>query len=153
MQELLTGNKRLPGFNGAWGVSTFGDIFNITAGGDVDIKETISYQDQTHCYPVYSNTVTGSGLYGYCTYSDHQACSITVSARGTLGFAIFRDHAFTAIGRVIVLHPKREIDGRFIAEVINHQITFAIESTGVPQLTAPQISNYSIPVPSFTEQI
>ena len=51
-----------------------------------------------------------------------------------------------------MLHPKREIDGRFIAEVINHQITFAIESTGVPQLTAPQISNYSIPVPSFTEQ-
>lgn len=152
MQELLTGKKRLPGFSGEWEVSTFGDVFNITAGGDVDPKRTISYQDQTHCYPIYSNALTEFGLYGYCSYADHQAGSITVTARGTLGFANFRDHAYTAIGRVLVLQSKQKSDGRFFAEVINNCIKFSIESTGVPQLTAPQISTYSLPVPPLPEQ-
>jgi type I restriction enzyme, S subunit len=153
MQELLTGKKRLPGFGGDWEVLTFGDVFNITAGGDIDLQRTISYQDQMHCFPVYSNALTDFGRYGYCSYADHQAGSITVTARGSLGFAIFRDHAYTAIGRVLVLNPKIELDGRFFAELINDRIKFAIESTGVPQLTAPQISSYSLPVPSLPEQI
>jgi type I restriction enzyme S subunit len=152
MQELLTGKKRLPGFGGEWETSTFGDVFNITAGGDVDPKRTISYQDQAHCYPIYSNALTEFGLYGYCSYADHQASSITVTARGTLGFANYRDHAYTAIGRVLVLQSKQKSDGRFFAEVINTRIKFSIESTGVPQLTAPQISTYRLPVPSLPEQ-
>jgi hypothetical protein len=135
-----------------WEVKTFGDVFNIVAGGDVDPKRTISYQDQTHCFPIYSNALTACGLYGYCSYADHQAGSITVTARGTLGFANFRDHAYTAIGRVLVLQPKQESDGRFLAEVINNCIKFAIESTGVPQLTAPQISAYKLTVPPLPEQ-
>jgi type I restriction enzyme S subunit len=152
MQELLTGKKRLPGFSWEWEVKTFGDVFNITAGGDVDSTRTISYQDQTHCYPIYSNALTDSGLYGYCSYADHQAGTITVTARGTLGFANYRDHAYTAIGRVLVLHPKQESDGRFLAEAINNRVKFAIESTGVPQLTAPQISAYSLTIPLPQEQ-
>ena len=152
MQELLTGKKRLPGFSGEWEMKSFGDVFNIAAGGDVEPQRTISYQDKIHCYPIYSNALTDFGLYSYCSYADHQAGSITVTARGTLGFANFRDHAYTAIGRVLVLQSKQETDGRFFAEVINNRIKFAIESTGVPQLTAPQISAYRVPVPPLPEQ-
>lgn len=152
MQELLTGKKRLQEFSGEWEVKTFGDVFDITAGGDVDPRETISYQDQIHCYPIYSNALRDFGLYGYCTYADHPTGSITVTARGTLGFANFRDHAYTAIGRVLVLQSKQETDGRFFAEFINNRIKFAVESTGVPQLTAPQISAYRLAVPPFLEQ-
>jgi type I restriction enzyme, S subunit len=107
---------------------------------------------EKYCYPIYSNALTSRGLYGYCSYADHQAGSITVTARGTLGFANFRDHQYTAVGRVLVLLPKKEIAGGFFAEVINNRVKFAIESTGVPQLTAPQISNYRLPVPPFPEQ-
>jgi len=135
-----------------WEVSTFGDVFDVTAGGDVDPKRSKSYRDDTHCYPIYSNALTNHGLYGYCSYGDHQADSITITARGSLGFANFRDHTYTAIGRVLVLHPKQEVAGSFFAEVINNCITFAIESTGVPQLTAPQISTYRLPVPPLPEQ-
>ena len=39
------------------------------------------------------------------------------------------------------------------SEYINEFVNFAIESTGVPQLTAPQIAKYSIIIPkSITEQ-
>jgi type I restriction enzyme S subunit len=135
-----------------WDVATFGGLFDVTAGGDLDPKRSASDQDETHCYPIYSNALTNLGLYGYCTYADHQARSITITARGTLGSANFRDHPYTAIGRVLVLQPKNEIAGSFFAEVINHRVKFAIESTGVPQLTAPQISTYRLPVPPLPEQ-
>jgi type I restriction enzyme S subunit len=166
MQQLLTGRKRLHGFGQAnkfrqteiglvpedWSVSTFKNLFDITAGGDVDPERSKSYQDETYCFPIYSNALTNRGLYGYCSYANHLAGSITITARGTLGVAKFRDHAYTAIGRVLVLLPKGKLDGRFFADIINNRVKFAIESTGVPQLTAPQISTYMLPVPSFPEQ-
>jgi type I restriction enzyme S subunit len=69
-----------------------------------------------------------------------------------VGSANFRDHPYTAIGRVLVLQPKSEIAGRYFADVINSRVKFANESTGVPQLTAPQISTYRLPVPPLPEQ-
>ena len=136
----------------AWQVASFGEVFSIGAGGDVDLKRTKSFQDEMHCYPIYSNALTNCGLYGYCTYADHPAGSITITARGMVGSANFRDHAYTAIGRVLVLQPKSDIAGKYFAAVINDRVNFASESTGVPQLTAPQISKYRLPVPSVAEQ-
>jgi type I restriction enzyme, S subunit len=135
-----------------WEVSTFDQVFDITAGGDFDPEKSKSYLDEFHCYPIYSNALTNGGLFGYSSYANHCPGSITITARGTLGVANFRDHAYTAIGRVLVLHPKSDIEGRFFAEVINSRVKFAIESTGVPQLTAPQISTYKLPVPPLPEQ-
>ncbi len=151
-QQLLTRKTRLPGFNGEWKTKRFDDIFLITAGGDFKPLYSSPFPDEKYCYPIYSNAITEKGLYGFCSYNDHNEDSITVTARGTLGVANYRDHKYTAIGRVLVLIPKESVDGRFFAEMINNRIVFAVESTGVPQLTAPQISNYLIPVPSKEEQ-
>jgi len=152
MQQLLTGKQRLLGFSGEWEVKHLGDVFNVTAGGDFEPSQSSSTQDETYCYPIYSNALSERGLYGYCSYSDHEADSITVTARGTLGAANYRNHKFTAIGRVLVLKPKGLVDGRFFSEFINHRVDFVVESTGVPQLTAPQISKYALPIPSLCEQ-
>ncbi len=135
-----------------WRVASFGEVFSIGAGGDVDPKRTQSFQDEVHCHPIYSNALTNYGLYGYCSYTDHPAGSITITARGMVGRANFRDHAYTAIGRVLVLQPKREVAGHYFSAVINDRVNFANESTGVPQLTAPQISKYQLPVPPLAEQ-
>ena len=167
MQQLLTGQTRLPGdwvvksgvkqsevglIPEDWDVLPFKEQFDISAGGDVNPKLSSSVQDEEHCYPIYSNALTDRGLYGFCSYADHPANSITITARGTLGFATYRDHKYTAIGRVLVLRPKRNSAGAFFAEFINSRVKFAIESTGVPQLTAPQISEYRLAVPPSAEQ-
>ena len=39
------------------------------------------------------------------------------------------------------------MDAGFFAEYINHGVRFAVESTGVPQLTAPQVARCALPVP------
>ena len=152
MQQLLTGKRQLSGFSGEWEVKKLGDVFNVTAGGDFDPHESSLIQNEVYRYPIYSNALSNNGLYGFCSYNSHQAGSITVTARGTLGVANFRNHNFTAIGRVLVLQPNMAVDGRFFSEFINNQIDFVIESTGVPQLTAPQISKYQLSVPSLCEQ-
>jgi type I restriction enzyme S subunit len=153
MQQLLTGKTRLPGFTGEWECKCLGDLFSITAGGDFDPKLSSATRNEKFQYPVYSNSLSNYGFYGYCTYAAQSAGSITVTARGTLGAANYRAHDFTAIGRVLVLKPKEELDGLYFAEYINNRIQFAIESTGVPQLTAPQISKYQIEFPVYKEQI
>ena len=152
MQQLLTGKTRLPGFSGAWETKRIDDLFDAKAGGDLVQSMFSDIKDNRYSFPIYANSLTYQGLYGFSTYSEEQAGSITVTARGTLGQAFYRDEPFVAIGRLIVLTPKVPLDGRFFCEFINYGIHFAIESTGVPQLTAPQISNYSLPVPSENEQ-
>lgn len=153
MQQLLTGKMRLPGFSGKWEEKELGEIFNVTAGGDFDPHRSSSIQNEVYRYPIYSNALSNNGLYGFCSYNNHYAGSITVTARGTLGAANFRNFDFTAIGRLLVLQPNIIMDGRFFSEFINSQIDFVVESTGVPQLTAPQISKYDLPVPPLHEQI
>ena len=152
MQQLLTGKKRLAGFSGEWEVKRLGDIFEITAGGDLDKNNFSTTKDEKYCFPVYSNSLSDKGLYGYSPTYSQEENTITVTARGTVGFANARNHKYSAIGRVLVLSPLEKISCFFVAEYINNKVSFANESTGVPQLTAPQISKYDIIIPSYEEQ-
>jgi len=152
MQQLLTGKKRLPGFNGDWKNFAIGDLFEITAGKDLVKIRYSDNKDENHPYPIYANSVFDSGLYGYSTFKEYEGDCITVSARGTLGVAFYRPNPFVAIGRLLVLKQKKAINNYFVSELINHRIEFASESTGVPQLTAPQIAKYHISLPDIDEQ-
>ncbi len=129
-----------------------GDLFEAKAGGDIVQSRSNDVQDDCYPYPIYANGLEQQGLYGFSNYAEEPADSITVTARGTLGKAFYRNTPFVAIGRLLVLKPKVSLDARFFCEYINYGIHFAVESTGVPQLTAPQISRYWLPVPTVPEQ-
>jgi Restriction endonuclease S subunits len=92
------------------------------------------------------------GLYGYSDKFTYTENYITITGRGTLGHAIPRFEKFNAIIRVLVLIPKFQMNIVFISEYINNKINFVIESTGVPQLTAPKVAEYYIPLPPLPEQ-
>jgi type I restriction enzyme S subunit len=145
MQRLLTAGED-------WEVRTLGEVFNITAGGDL-IKDAFS-QTQTgeHLYPIYSNALTNKGLYGYSKVYRNDGNCITVTARGMVGSANERNHKFDAIGRVLILRPISKTNCFYSSEYINNKISFSVESTGVPQLTAPQMSKYEIQLPTYKEQ-
>ena len=139
-------------FPSDWQVMQLGNLFETKAGGDYIETRSSDVQDNRYTYPIYANGLEQQGLYGFSNYADEQAGSITVTARGTLGKAFYRDKPFVAIGRLLVLKPKVAVDARFFSEYINYGVRFAVESTGVPQLTAPQVARYSLPVPPFSEQ-
>jgi type I restriction enzyme S subunit len=135
-----------------WTKLTLGDIFKITAGGDLDIKKFSIIQDDVYKYPIYSNALTDRGLYGFSSEYRQLENSITVTARGQVGKAFARYEKYSAIGRVLMLKPVHEVDILFVTEYLNNFIVFNGESTGVPQLTAPQISAYEIRMPILSEQ-
>lgn len=135
-----------------WEVKTLSECFHISAGRDLQ-KEFYSHQRiDNYIYPIFSNSLEDRGLYGYTSKPRHKAGCITITGRGILGVAECRETDFDAIVRLLVLRPKFEVKGKLIAEYINHKKPFYFESTGVPQLTAPQIANTSIPVPPMEEQ-
>lgn len=135
-----------------WEVKRLVDCFDISAGRDL-IKDCFSEVRTTiFKYPIFSNSLEDKGLYGYTSKPRHKAGSVTITGRGALGVAEYREEDFDAIVRLLVLSPKIEICGKLIAEYINYRKPFFFESTGVPQLTAPQISKTMIPVPPVEEQ-
>ena len=135
-----------------WEVKTLCECFYISAGRDLQKSFYSATPCGTQCYPIFSNWLENGGLYGYTSNPRHKAGCITITGRGMLGVAEYRKIDFDAIVRLLVLSPKFEIVGELIAEYINHKKPFYLESTGVPQLTAPQITNTPIPVPPMEEQ-
>ncbi|MGZ8546564.1 MAG: restriction endonuclease subunit S, partial [Sulfuricurvum sp.] len=167
MQQLLTGKKRLPPFHLThtgykqtelgeipedWDIYALGEIFRVTAGGDLRKTEFSDTKTQEYSCPIYSNALTNSGLYGFCLTHDYDGNYITVTARGSIGHAEERNGKFCAIGRLLVLKPINELSCKFVAEFVNQYLSFANESTGVPQLTAPQVSQYEVVLPLKQEQ-
>ena len=142
-------NEALPK---GWRRAKLEDIYNISASGDLDAKATSLTQDEKHPYPIYSNALTNKGLHSYSSYAKYDEDSITITARGDVGFANHRTTKFMAIGRLLVLKNKVPISNKFVCEYINHQVRFFKETTGVPQLTAPQASKYHVILPSLPEQ-
>lgn len=154
MQKLFSQELRFKDENGKefpkWEKMKLATIGKFYAGGDLDKLEYSKAKDEIHIYPIYANGM-GEGIYGYATTFQFKENCVTVSGRGNLGYANARTQKFNAIVRLIVIEPKDFINPKYLEEVIN-QTRFAIESTGVPQLTVPQISNYKILVPSLNEQ-
>ena len=135
-----------------WETIRLKDCFSISAGGDVQkdcFSETPSLQ---YKYPIYSNSLFNHGLYGFTSHPRHKANSITITGRGALGHAEYRETDFDAIVRLLVLAPKIPLNGQYITEYINFRKPFFYESTGVPQLTAPQIANIQVLFPPLAEQ-
>lgn len=135
-----------------WEVKRLGEVFIIRAGGDISKLRFSKFLDKEFRFPIYSNTIENKGLYGYANTYTYPENSITVTGRGTLGFAVPRFEKFNAIIRVLVLIPKGPVNIVYVSEYINSMINFEVEMTGVPQLTAPKISKYLIPLPPFPEQ-
>ncbi len=154
MQKVFSQELRFKDENGnefpKWQVIKLSEVGKFYAGGDLDKLEYSKSKTDEYRYPIYANGM-GEGIYGYATTFQYKSNCVTVSGRGNLGLANVRKQNFNAIVRLIVIEPKDFINCKFLEETIN-QIKFAIESTGVPQLTVPQIKTYKIPLPSLKEQ-
>ena len=134
-----------------WETVSLAEIFTISAGGDIDRQNSSPTYSASYPYPVYANALTNNGLYGYANYFKVEGDSITVSGRGEVGHAIARHCKYVPIVRLLSLVPKYEDDVDFFAYMINTTSIY-IESTGVPQLTSPQLGAVKVLRPPVLEQ-
>ena len=134
-----------------WLTKKLGDIFSLSAGGDVDKSLFSEKQDEVHPYPIYANALTNQGLYGYS--SDYRVGqeSITITGRGDIGKVFYRKGKYTPIVRLVVGIPKDNISAKYMSYACS-KIRFFNETTGVPQLTVPQVASYKVLVPPLAEQ-
>ncbi len=131
-----------------WEVFRFREHFTIYAGGDVPKDALSTVQSDKYPFPIFANAIQNKGLYGFTSQKRSKPGSLTITARGYLGHAEYRSEPFFPIVRLVVLETTGTVDSKFATYAINDRVEFAIESTGVPQLTAPQVGKYAIAAPA-----
>ena len=122
------------------------------AGGD---KPNIVSPVQTDScqYPIYSNGISDEGLYGFTNGYRIKDESITVSARGTIGFVCLRHVPYTPIVRLVTLIPNKDImSAKYLYLLLKNT---HIHSTGTTQqqLTVPDFRKTEILLPTKEEMI
>lgn len=107
---------------------------------------------ERYSVPIFTNGEKNDGLYGYTDEARVFEPSVTVSARGTIGFSLVRHEDFYPAVRLIVLTPNDEIaDVNYLGLVIK-AMDFTNTGTSIPQLTVPMIKQYEVALPSLDTQ-
>ncbi|WP_379670391.1 restriction endonuclease subunit S [Pueribacillus sp. YX66] len=135
-----------------WQIAPLHRLFFISAGGDAKHEFYQLEKDENHPYPVYTNTKDEFKVYSYTSKPVFPKNSITVSGRGEIGRAFFRNEPFDAIIRLLVLVPKLHCSPEYYTYFINDVLVFNTDSSAVGQLSTLQISPYRVAVPPLDEQ-
>ena len=123
-----------------------GDISVIKAGGDCPI-EWSKYRTDECNIPIYSNGTDNEGLYGYTKEAVISERSITVAARGTIGYCVLREGRYVPIIRLLAVTPK-DIGGDVYLHQILNRIKFKNDGSIQQQLTVPSLASIEIPYPN-----
>lgn len=143
--------KLLEGVQVEW--KALDSVFDIFAGGDAPKDALSNFQTEEFAIPVLSNGISCKSLYGWTKTSKIKKPSLTISARGTIGWTSFQDKPFFPIVRLLVLTPKIEINLKysyyFMKSIEN---SYKVSDAGIPQLTKPMIKDILIPIPPLEIQ-
>ncbi|WP_456325755.1 restriction endonuclease subunit S [Desulfonauticus submarinus] len=124
---------------------------DIFAGGDMP-KDYSNEKDEIYKYPIFSNGKQRLGLIGYTTEARVKEKAVTISARGTIGFAVTREEPYFPIVRLISIIPD---ENKILCKYLEHIINFLdIEKSGntIAQLTTPMVEKIKIPLPDIPRQ-
>lgn len=141
-----------------WTISTLGDATEMGAGGDKP-KESSPVKTPLCPYPIYSNGINDYGLYGYTNDPKIKVESVTVSARGTIGYVCLRHTPYVPIVRLVTLIPDTKVLSAKYLYLYLRQLHITGTGTTQQQLTVPDFRKTEIIIPdkntmdSFTETV
>lgn len=146
MQQLLTGKKRLPGFEGEWEEGHLKDITAISKGKALSSKDL-----EDGVFPVVAGGKTSP--YTHKTYTHDHA--ITVSASGAYaGYVAYHEYKFWASDCSVV-----EATDRSVIEFLYHLMTwnqkriYALQSGGAqPHVYPKDLHAIRVLIPPKSEQ-
>jgi len=146
MSDMSYMEKLLDGVEVKW--KALGEVFDIIAGGDVPKDALSAIETERFNIPILSNGIGDRSLYGWTDKAKVEKPSLTISARGTIGWTSYRDKPFFPIVRLIVLTPNGELNLKyayyFMKTVENG---YKVPPAGIPQLTKPMLKEIQIPIP------
>ena len=118
------------------------------------LKNRVALQVKTaECaIPIYANAEKDNGLYGYTDTARENELSITVAARGTIGFTAIRREPFLPVVRLITVVPDLStVSERYLYYALRN-CKPASSGTSIPQLTVPDIKKNEIELYSLSVQ-
>jgi type I restriction enzyme S subunit len=144
MQQLLTGQTRLPGFNGEWVVKRLGDVLTICHGRSQHEVET-----ENGAYPILA---TG-GQIGTAKRFLYDKPSVLIGRKGTIDKPQYMDTPFWTVDTLFYSAIRDDNDAKFLFYCFclidwkQHN-----EASGVPSLNARTIENIVVSCPDAAEQ-
>ncbi len=150
MQQLLTGQTRLPGFSGAWEETSFASVVRHHAGNSTLIKGKLSPVETAGSFPAYS----ASGQDVWCDHFEHEGAAIVVSAVGSrCGKAFMANNKWCAIANTHVVWPDvHKIDMGFLGFFLNDEEFWLKSGSGQPFVLFKQSFARPLRLPSMREQ-
>ena len=150
MQQLLTGQTRLPGFHGEWEVTKFEKVVRHHAGNSTLIKGKLPSSEAAGLFPAFS----ASGQDVWCDHFEHEGDAIVVSAVGSrCGKAFAASGKWCAIANTHIVWPNTaKIDGRFLAYFINDENFWQKSGTGQPFVLFAKTFARPLGLPALPEQ-
>jgi type I restriction enzyme S subunit len=145
MQQLLTGQTRLPGFHGDWEVKRLGDLLTVRHGKS---QHDITAPDGK--YPI----LASGGEIGRTNTFIYDKPSVLIGRKGTIDSPQYVDSPFWTVDTLFFTEIADEADAKFVF----YKFTMIRwrsynEASGVPSLNAKTIENIEIQTPHLPEQI
>jgi type I restriction enzyme S subunit len=144
MQQLLTGQTRLPGYNGEWQVKTLGEVLTICHG-----KNQREVEDPGGAYPILA---TG-GQIGSASRPLYDKPSVLIGRKGTINQPRFMATPFWTVDTLFYSVLKDDNDAKFFyykfCQIDWMQFN---EASGVPSLNARTIERIQVETPDPPEQ-
>jgi type I restriction enzyme S subunit len=150
MQQLLTGQTRLPGFQGDWDVSTFAKVVRHHAGNSTLIKGKLAQSPASGLFPGFS----ASGQDVWCDRYEYEGDAIIVSAVGSrCGKAFAATGKWCAIANTHVVWPnENKLDRHFFGLYINDEDFWLKSGSGQPFVLFKQTFARPLRLPAKAEQ-
>lgn len=129
-----------------WRNFSLGEVSVISAGGDK--PDSISeIRSDKYPFPIYSNGIDNEGLYGFTNKAKIFSESVTVSARGTIGYVCLRHIPYVPIVRLISLVPNPTLLSAKYLYFFLKQLHISGTGTTQQQLTVPDFRKTRIMIP------
>ncbi len=146
MQQLLTGKKRFPGFEGAWLAGHLSDIAKIGKGKALSSKDLLEGD-----YPVIAGGKTSPYSHRHFTHEN----AITVSASGAYaGYVSFHPYKIWASDCSVVI-AKKNADTLFLFQLLTalQNKIYSLQSGGAqPHIYPKDLESLKVAIPPLEEQ-
>ncbi|WP_312975456.1 restriction endonuclease subunit S [Stutzerimonas nitrititolerans] len=144
MQQLLTGQTRLPGFSGDWKVKRLGNVLAIKHG-----KSQKYVEASDGSYPILA---TG-GQIGLASQPIYEKPSVLIGRKGTINQPQYMDQPFWSVDTLFYSEMKNSNVAKFfyyrfcLIDWMQYN-----EASGVPSLNARTIESIELSLPAPEEQ-
>ncbi|NYS46240.1 restriction endonuclease subunit S [Halomonas zhaodongensis] len=144
MQQLLTGQTRIPGFEGEWETKRIGELLTICHGRNQHEVEVNDGQ-----FPILAT----SGIIGTSKHALYNRPSVLIGRKGTINKPRYMDTPFWSVDTLFYSVIEEDNDAKYLYyQFLMIDWLQYNEASGVPSLSARTIENIEITCPQPLEQ-